>query len=64
MNFKHLFFSLIGKKKDDVENFINEGVYQIEKLKEDGWITNIQYEDEVLNVLILFGLEKIFADAF
>ncbi|KGN63762.2 hypothetical protein Csa_013861 [Cucumis sativus] len=40
-----------GKKKDDVENFINEGVYQIEKLKEDGWITNIQYEDEVLSML-------------
>lgn len=36
-------------------------MYQIERLKDDGWITNIQYEDEVLNALILFikmsGLE-------
>lgn len=48
-------FFLIGKEKDDIESFINEGVYQIERLKEDGWITNIQYEDEVLNTLILFA---------
>lgn len=38
-----------GKERDNIENFINEGVYQVEKLKEDGWITNIMYDDEVQN---------------
>ncbi|XP_076922333.1 serine protease SPPA, chloroplastic-like [Bidens hawaiensis] len=36
-----------GKKKEEIEWFINEGVYQIEKLKEDGWITDIKYYDEL-----------------
>ena len=36
-----------GKKREDIENFINEGVFQVERLKEDGWITNIKYDDEV-----------------
>ncbi|XP_023767044.1 serine protease SPPA, chloroplastic [Lactuca sativa] len=40
-----------GKKKEDIERFINEGVYQVEKLKEDGWITDIKYEDEVTSML-------------
>ncbi|KAL7598515.1 serine protease SPPA, chloroplastic [Lactuca sativa] len=40
-----------GKKKEDIESFINEGVYQVEKLKEDGWITDIKYEDEVTSML-------------
>ncbi|CAH1428250.1 unnamed protein product [Lactuca virosa] len=40
-----------GKKKEDIESFINEGVYQIEKLKEDGWITDIKYDDEVTSML-------------
>ncbi|XP_071692094.1 serine protease SPPA, chloroplastic [Rutidosis leptorrhynchoides] len=40
-----------GKKKEDIENFINEGVYQIQKLKEDGWITDIKYDDEVMSML-------------
>ncbi|CAL5442078.1 unnamed protein product [Camellia sinensis] len=37
-----------GKKREDIENFINEGVYQVERLKEDGWITNIKYDDEIM----------------
>lgn len=41
------FFSYAGKKKEDIETFVNEGVYEIEKLKEDGWITDIKYDDEV-----------------
>ncbi|KAI3504738.1 hypothetical protein L1887_26428 [Cichorium endivia] len=41
----------IGKKKEDIESFINEGVYQIEKLKEDGWITDIKYDNEVTSML-------------
>ncbi|KAK3037120.1 hypothetical protein RJ639_031539 [Escallonia herrerae] len=36
-----------GKKREDVESFINEGIYEIERLKEDGWITDIKYDDEV-----------------
>nr|XP_043605865.1 serine protease SPPA, chloroplastic [Erigeron canadensis] len=40
-----------GKKKEDIESFINEGVYQIDKLKEDGWITDIKYDDEVTSML-------------
>ena len=36
-----------GKKREDIENFINEGVFQVERLKEDGWITKIKYDDEV-----------------
>ncbi|KAI3673310.1 hypothetical protein L6452_39427 [Arctium lappa] len=40
-----------GKRKEEIENFINEGVYQVEKLKEDGWITDIKYDDEVTSML-------------
>ncbi|XP_022737703.1 serine protease SPPA, chloroplastic-like isoform X3 [Durio zibethinus] len=40
-----------GKKREDVENFINEGVYKVEKLKEEGFITNIHYDDEVISKL-------------
>ncbi|KAJ9568317.1 hypothetical protein OSB04_004283 [Centaurea solstitialis] len=40
-----------GKKKEEIEKFINEGVYEIEKLKEDGWITDVKYDDEVISML-------------
>ncbi|KAJ0751854.1 putative peptidase S49, ClpP/crotonase-like domain superfamily [Helianthus annuus] len=40
--------ALEKKKKEEIESFINEGVYQIEKLKEDGWITD---DDEVKSML-------------
>ncbi|MFS7939452.1 putative peptidase S49, ClpP/crotonase-like domain superfamily [Helianthus anomalus] len=40
-----------GKSKEEIKSFINEGVYQIEKLKEDGWITDIKYDDEVRSML-------------
>ncbi|XP_030941149.1 serine protease SPPA, chloroplastic-like [Quercus lobata] len=40
-----------GKTREDLENFINQGVYQVEKLKEEGWITNISYDDEVISML-------------
>ncbi|XP_054805244.1 serine protease SPPA, chloroplastic-like isoform X6 [Prosopis cineraria] len=35
-------------KREEIENFINEGVYQVDRLKEEGFITNIMYEDEVI----------------
>ncbi|KAL5751456.1 hypothetical protein ACOSP7_026059 [Xanthoceras sorbifolium] len=40
-----------GKKREDVEKFINEGVYKVERLKEEGLITNILYDDEVISLL-------------
>lgn len=38
---------LNGKIRQDVENLLNEGVYEMEKFKEGGWITDIKYDDEV-----------------
>ncbi|CAI9113400.1 OLC1v1013996C1 [Oldenlandia corymbosa var. corymbosa] len=41
----------IGKGKEDIEKFLNEGAYKVERLKEDGWITDIKYDDEVRTML-------------
>ncbi|KAL5987505.1 hypothetical protein ACLOJK_035253 [Asimina triloba] len=40
-------FILPGKKRDAVESFINEGIYRVERLKEEGWIKDMHYDDEV-----------------
>ncbi|CAL0307162.1 unnamed protein product [Lupinus luteus] len=40
-----------GKKREDIENFINEGVYQVDRLKEEGFISDILYDDEVITRL-------------
>ncbi|XXG55272.1 hypothetical protein AAC387_Pa03g2974 [Persea americana] len=40
-----------GKRHDEIENFINEGVYKVDRLKEEGWITDIHYDDEVISML-------------
>ncbi|XP_010537423.1 PREDICTED: serine protease SPPA, chloroplastic [Tarenaya hassleriana] len=40
-----------GKKREDIENFINQGVYNVEKLKEEGFIKDILYDDEVISML-------------
>ncbi|XP_070053646.1 serine protease SPPA, chloroplastic isoform X1 [Nicotiana tabacum] len=40
-----------GKKKEDIEHFVNDGVYQVERLKEESWITDIKYDDEVMSML-------------
>ncbi|KAH1111565.1 hypothetical protein AAZX31_04G144400 [Glycine max] len=40
-----------GKTREDIENFINEGVYQVDKLKEEGLISNINYDDEITAML-------------
>lgn len=37
----------LGRKCEEIEDFINSGVYQVDRLKEEGWITNILYDDEV-----------------
>lgn len=43
----HDLFSYSGKKIEDIEQFVNDGVYQVERLKEESWITDIKYDDEV-----------------
>ena len=43
-----------GKKREDIENFINKGVYQVETLKEEGFISDIIYDDEVWWTLVLY----------
>ena len=45
-----------GKKREDIEKCINEGVYQVDRLKEEGFITSILYDDEVHAVLWIIGL--------
>jgi len=40
-----------GKKREEVENFINEGVYQVDKLREQGFISSLVYDDEVITLL-------------
>ncbi|XP_010257856.1 PREDICTED: serine protease SPPA, chloroplastic [Nelumbo nucifera] len=40
-----------GKKREEIEAFINEGVYEVQRLKEEGWITDIRYDDEVISML-------------
>jgi len=45
--------SSTGKKREDIENFINgDDVYQVHKLKEKGFIANLLYDDEVITSLI------------
>ncbi|CAA2985603.1 serine protease SPPA, chloroplastic [Olea europaea subsp. europaea] len=40
-----------GKKKEDIENFVNEGVYEVGRLKENCWLTDIKYDDEIISLL-------------
>ncbi|KAJ1280842.1 hypothetical protein BS78_04G263100 [Paspalum vaginatum] len=40
-----------GKEKEEIEEFINSGVYQVTRLKEEGWITDLLYDDEVMTML-------------
>ncbi|CAN6233622.1 unnamed protein product [Urochloa humidicola] len=40
-----------GKKREEIEEFINSGVYQVSRLKEQGWITDLLYDDEVMTML-------------
>ncbi|KAL6633618.1 hypothetical protein ACP70R_026289 [Stipagrostis hirtigluma subsp. patula] len=40
-----------GKTKEEIEEFINSGVYQVSRLKEEGWITDLLYDDEVMTML-------------
>ncbi|KAK1292292.1 hypothetical protein QJS10_CPB17g00481 [Acorus calamus] len=40
-----------GKKREEIEEFLNSGVYQIERLKEEGWLTDLQYDDEVISMM-------------
>ncbi|EMS60651.1 Protease 4 [Triticum urartu] len=40
-----------GKKKEEIEEFVNSGVYQVERLKKEGWITDLLYDDQVMTML-------------
>ncbi|KAK7354355.1 hypothetical protein VNO80_19815 [Phaseolus coccineus] len=40
-----------GKSREDIEKLINEGVYRVDKLKEEGLISNIIYDDEIITML-------------
>lgn len=40
-----------GKKNEEIEQFVNDGVYQVERLNEENWITDIKYDDEVMSLL-------------
>uniref|UniRef100_K3YQN0 Peptidase S49 domain-containing protein n=1 Tax=Setaria italica TaxID=4555 RepID=K3YQN0_SETIT len=42
-----------GKKREEIEEFINSGVYQVARLKEEGWITDLMYDDEDANSYLL-----------
>ncbi|XP_021909194.1 serine protease SPPA, chloroplastic isoform X2 [Carica papaya] len=50
-NWLDIVSSTKGKKREDIENFINEGVYKVEMMKENGLITDIRYEDEIIYML-------------
>ena len=41
-----------GKKIEDIDNFINEGVYQANRLEEEGFISKVLYDDEVVSHLM------------
>ncbi|CAN0923477.1 Serine protease SPPA, chloroplastic [Linum grandiflorum] len=43
--------SATGKTREELESFINEGVYEMERVKEEGLITDILYEEEVMSML-------------
>ncbi|KAG9448648.1 hypothetical protein H6P81_008613 [Aristolochia fimbriata] len=58
-NWLNVISSTQGKKSDEIENFVNQGVYKVDRLKEEGWITNIHYDDEVISMLKeRLGVEK------
>ncbi|KAJ4763900.1 hypothetical protein LUZ62_074275 [Rhynchospora pubera] len=50
-NWLDVISSTLGKSREDVEEFVNSGVYQVERLKEEGWVTNILYDDEISSLL-------------
>ncbi|CAA6659671.1 unnamed protein product [Spirodela intermedia] len=40
-----------GKSREEIIDFLDSGVYQVERMKEEGWITNIVYDDEIISML-------------
>ncbi|CAM6084639.1 unnamed protein product [Calypogeia fissa] len=40
-----------GKTKQEVEELLNAGIFELPKLKEGGWVTDLKYEDEVEEML-------------
>ena len=57
LHYVHYFLNhCAGRRREEIENFINEGVYKVEKLKEEGFITEIQYDDQVRLSPLFFSL--------
>lgn len=50
-----------GKEKEEIEGFINSGVYQVARLKEEGWITDLLYDDEVCVSELTVSMVKLIA---
>eukprot|EP00249_Psilotum_nudum_P018445 c26807_g1_i2 orf=111-1544(+) len=40
-----------GKTKNDVKKLLEEGIFEVDRLKQDGWLTDIKYDDEVHTLL-------------
>lgn len=51
LNWLDIVASTQGKKREEIEDFLNSGVFQVQRLKEEGWITNIMYDDEIISML-------------
>ena len=41
-----------GKKREEVENLVNEGVYQVDKLKNEGFISSLVHDDDDVITLL------------
>ena len=41
----------IGKRREEVENFIVKGLYEVDTLKEEGFISSLAYDDEIVTLL-------------
>jgi len=55
--------SSTGKKRENVEylvNFVTEGVYEVEELKEEGFITDLLHKDDIItNLKERFGVKSL-----
>ncbi|XP_024545350.1 serine protease SPPA, chloroplastic isoform X1 [Selaginella moellendorffii] len=43
--------SVRGKTTAEVENLLEEGIFEIEKLHQQGWISDVKYEDQIEEML-------------
>jgi protease-4 len=43
--------SAIGKRREEVENFMLKGLYEVDTLKEEGFISSLAYDDQIVTFL-------------